>query len=58
MPHIVVTHPLGPRDNLALYRLIGAMFGGDAEAERLCAEFEAASPSCPARACPPRTCST
>jgi ABC-type Fe3+-hydroxamate transport system substrate-binding protein len=40
VPNIIVTHPLGPRDNLALYRLIGAIFGRDAEAERLCAELE------------------
>lgn len=42
VPHVVVTHPLAPRDNLALYRLCGALFGRDAEAERLCARFEAA----------------
>ena len=40
VPNIVVTHPLGPHDNLALYRLIGAIFDRDAEAERLCAELE------------------
>jgi hypothetical protein len=40
VPNIVVTHPLGPRDNLPLYRLIGAIFGRHAEAERLCAELE------------------
>lgn len=42
VPHVVVTHPLGPRDNLALYRLCGALFARDEEAERLCARFEAA----------------
>ncbi len=42
VPHVVVTHPLAPRDNLALYRLCGALFGRDAEAERLCDRFEAA----------------
>ena len=41
LPNIVVTHPLGPRDNLALYRLIGAIFDRDAEAERLCGELPA-----------------
>src|ERR1700761_3195926 len=40
VPNIIVSHPLGPRDNLALYRLIGAIFDRDAEAERLCAELE------------------
>ena len=42
VPNIIVTHPLGPRDNLALYRLLGAIFDRDAEAERLCAELERA----------------
>jgi ABC-type Fe3+-hydroxamate transport system substrate-binding protein len=42
VPHIVVTHPQGPRDNLELYRLLGAVFGADAAAERLCAAFEQA----------------
>jgi ABC-type Fe3+-citrate transport system substrate-binding protein len=40
VPHIVVTHPLGPLDNLDLYRLLGAIFGREAEAERLCRELE------------------
>jgi ABC-type Fe3+-citrate transport system substrate-binding protein len=40
VPHIVVTHPLGPLDNLDLYRLLGAIFGREAEAERLCQELE------------------
>jgi ABC-type Fe3+-hydroxamate transport system substrate-binding protein len=40
VPNIVVTHPLGPRDNLSLYRLIGAIFDRDAEAARLCASLE------------------
>lgn len=40
-PALVVTHPLGPVDNLALYRLIGRIFGREREAEVLCARFEA-----------------
>ncbi len=40
VPHIVVTHPLAPRDNLALARLLGALFGADARAEAWCAAFE------------------
>jgi ABC-type Fe3+-hydroxamate transport system substrate-binding protein len=40
VPHMVVTHPRAPRDNLALARLIGAIFGKDAEAERWCEQFE------------------
>jgi ABC-type Fe3+-hydroxamate transport system substrate-binding protein len=42
VPHVIVTHPLGPRDNLELYRLLGAVFGRPAEAERLCEAFERA----------------
>lgn len=42
VPHVVVTHPLGPLDNPPLYRLLGAVFGREAEAERLCGEFDAA----------------
>ncbi len=42
VPHVVVTHPQAPRDNLDLYRQLGSEFGREAEAERLCAEFERA----------------
>jgi ABC-type Fe3+-hydroxamate transport system substrate-binding protein len=42
VPNVVVTHPLGPRDNLALYRQMGETFGKEHEAESLCAEFERA----------------
>jgi ABC-type Fe3+-hydroxamate transport system substrate-binding protein len=42
VPHAIVTHPLGPRDNLGLYRLLGAIFGREAAAEGLCARFETA----------------
>src|SRR5512146_2198765 len=27
VPNVIVTHPLGPLDNLPLYRLLGAIFG-------------------------------
>jgi ABC-type Fe3+-hydroxamate transport system substrate-binding protein len=37
---VIVTHPLASRDNLALYRLIGGIFGREREAEALCARFE------------------
>ena len=40
VPNLIVTHPLGPIDNLALYRQIGKAFGKQAEAERLCERFE------------------
>ena len=41
VPHIVVTHPLAPRDNLDLARLMGGIFGKQEQAERWCAAFEA-----------------
>lgn len=42
VPHVVVTHPLAPRDNLALYALLGGIFGRRREAAALAARFEAA----------------
>jgi len=42
VPTLIVTHPLGPLDNLALYRLIGGIFGREDRAEVLCGKFEAA----------------
>lgn len=42
VPNLVVTHPLAPLDNLALYRQIGKAFGKAREAEALCARFELA----------------
>jgi len=42
VPHIVVTHPLAPLDNLALYRQMGEAFGVKEKAEQLCADFQAA----------------
>jgi ABC-type Fe3+-hydroxamate transport system substrate-binding protein len=41
VPHVVVTHPNVPRDNLALARLMGGIFGAQAAAERWCAAFDA-----------------
>jgi ABC-type Fe3+-hydroxamate transport system substrate-binding protein len=40
VPHLVVTHPLGPRDNPPLYRLLGGIFGKQAQAESLCRRFD------------------
>lgn len=54
VPHIVVTHPLAPRDNLDLYRLLGAIFDRVAEAERLCLELEQGLAELDAQAFPPR----
>jgi ABC-type Fe3+-hydroxamate transport system substrate-binding protein len=42
VPHLVVTHPLGPLDNLVLYRLIGGLFGTDRAAEQLCLQYRLA----------------
>jgi ABC-type Fe3+-hydroxamate transport system substrate-binding protein len=42
VPELIVTHPLAPIDNLALYRLIGGIFGREDQAEALCGEFERA----------------
>lgn len=40
VPHIVVTHPMTPGDNLALARLMGGIFGANDAAGRWCAAFE------------------
>jgi ABC-type Fe3+-hydroxamate transport system substrate-binding protein len=42
VPHIVVTHPQHPRDNLELYRLMGSIFCVEPRAAMLCAQFEEA----------------
>lgn len=42
VPNVIVTHPLGPLDNLALYRQIGKVFGKEQEAELLCDRFDVA----------------
>ena len=55
VPHVVVTHPNTPRDNLHLARLMGGIFGAEEAAARWCAAFEAeyaalhAAPAGPAR---------
>jgi len=40
IPSVIVTHPLAPRDNPGLYRLLGGIFNARPAAERLCAAFE------------------
>lgn len=50
VPHVVVTHPLTVNDNPALFRLAGGLFGHNAQAEVLCAQFEAARQTLVARA--------
>jgi ABC-type Fe3+-hydroxamate transport system substrate-binding protein len=39
VPHVVVTHPNAPHDNLALARLLGGIFGAHDAAETWCAAF-------------------
>lgn len=41
IPNIIVTHPVAPRDNLALARLLGGVFGAEEASARWCADFEA-----------------
>ena len=40
VPNVIVTHPRGPRDNPALYRLVGGIFAGGGATDRLCRAFE------------------
>ena len=40
VPHVIVTHPIQPEDNLGVYRLLGGIFGREARAAELAAEFE------------------
>ncbi|MFZ6760138.1 helical backbone metal receptor [Undibacterium sp. Ji50W] len=47
VPHIVVTHPLTPRDNLALYQLLGNIFAAQTRALQLCQRFEEAYAALP-----------
>lgn len=42
VPHVIVTYPKRPEDNPPLFRLLGGIFGKDAEAEALAAKFEQA----------------
>lgn len=35
VPHVIVTHPNAPSDNLQLYRLLGGIFRRESQAERL-----------------------
>lgn len=42
IPHVIVTHPLKPDDNLALYRMFGALFQRAEQAEQLCHDYQEA----------------
>ncbi len=54
VPNLVVTHPLAPLDNLALYRQFGAAFDRAREAEALCARFQSAYDAAVGRRYPER----
>jgi hypothetical protein len=45
VPHVIVTHPKAPEDNLDLYRLLGGVFGRQEKAEALCAALVDATAS-------------
>ena len=49
IPHVIVTHPNTPRDNLDLYRLLGGIFGTESQADCLCRAFEHAYAALAAR---------
>jgi ABC-type Fe3+-hydroxamate transport system substrate-binding protein len=42
VPNVIVTHPLEPEDNLALYQLLGGIFRRQIAAEQLCRQFRTA----------------
>lgn len=42
VPHVIVTHPNTPEDNLDLFRLFGSLFHREAASEKLAADFRAA----------------
>ena len=42
VPHVVVTHPNAPHDNLELYELLGAIFDRRTESRQLASNFERA----------------
>ena len=51
-PHVIVTHPNAPTDNIALYRLLGGVFDAEDRAERLTAELQSELAACHATAWP------
>ena len=55
VPHVVVSHPNAPADNLALYRLLGGIFGRADAAEAMCARLQEALDALAAADWPPET---
>ncbi|MGO4307646.1 helical backbone metal receptor [Cupriavidus sp. RAF12] len=54
VPHVIVTHPCAPEDNVALYRLLGGIFGRQPQAEALVTALQAELDSIRARSWPAR----
>lgn len=52
VPHVVVTHPLTPGDNFALYALLGAIFDRDDEARELSTQLQTQLDACATREWP------
>ena len=50
VPHVIVTHPNSPVDNIALFRLLGEIFGVATRAEQLTAELQRELAVCQATA--------
>lgn len=51
VPCVIVTHPCRPEDNLAVYRLFGAVFGRAEQAEALASDLAAALDTARAASC-------
>jgi ABC-type Fe3+-hydroxamate transport system substrate-binding protein len=49
VPHVIVTHPQAPEDNLALYALLGGLFGRAGAAQCLAAALQAELDACRAQ---------
>jgi ABC-type Fe3+-hydroxamate transport system substrate-binding protein len=54
VPQLIVTHPQAPEDNLALFDLLGGVFGAHERAQALAARWRAAHEALRARSRPPR----
>ena len=46
VPHVIVTHPNSPTENVALYRMLGEIFDAHERAERLAAELQRELDAC------------
>ena len=51
-PHVIVTHPNAPEDNIALYRMLGEIFNVHERAQKLAAELQHQLDACRATAWP------